>query len=152
MTESLFSSVHNLKCPLCGGTGPTSIFDVHHIWYDPEITIRICVSCHVQITRLHLSPEEQMQLDWQSKALKLIMVAYQRKISKLKTQITELEKLKLEIKKEIPLKECIVREPKTKEEKRKLIEQGFMPVGNNVGGHIDDVFYKRPVCIPWRLQ
>ncbi|MEM3706020.1 MAG: HNH endonuclease signature motif containing protein [Candidatus Bathyarchaeia archaeon] len=139
----LFSNV--FECAICGARGPREMFDVHHISYDPEITVMLCASCHAIITRNKLSPEAQLQIEWVNENLKLIIKAYMRKIAKLKAQINELEKLKRGLLE--PIKEYIVKPAGSLEEIKQLIEQGYEVVGSP-----DIKFLKKRVPIPWRLK
>jgi len=84
----------NHECPICGARGPREMFDVHHICYDPEITVVLCASCHAIITRNKLSPEAQLQLKWTNETLRLTLQAYQRRLLRLKAEIARLERLK----------------------------------------------------------
>ena len=120
------------------------MFDVHHISYDPEITVVLCVRCHAIITRRKLSPEAQLQIKWVNEQLRLIVKAYIRKIAKLQAQISELERLKRGMLE--PIKEYIVKQADSPEEITKLIEQGF----EAANGPNATIFKKR-IPIPWRL-
>jgi hypothetical protein len=84
----------SLECPICGAKGPGEMFDVHHVCYDPEVTVVLCASCHAIITRNKLSPEAQLQLKWTNEMLRLTLQAYQRRLLQLKTEIARLERLK----------------------------------------------------------
>lgn len=138
---SLFvRSSREWECPLCGFRGPPAAFDEHHVSYDPEVTVFICANCHALITRAKLSMEQQLQ--WTNEQLRLTILAYQKKIAKLKAQIAELEKLKRALIE--PIKEYVVKQPGSDEEAVRLIEQGFEPVGGSG-------LYRKRVAIPWRL-
>lgn len=139
----LFSNV--FECAICGARGPREMFDIHHISYDPEITVMLCASCHAIITRNRLSPEAQLQIQWANENLKLVIKAYMRKIAKLKAQINELEKLKRGLQE--PIKEYIVKQASSHEELKQLLEQGYEVVGG-----LDIKFLKKRVPIPWRLK
>jgi hypothetical protein len=121
------------------------MFDVHHISYDPEITVVLCVRCHAVVTRRKLSPEAQLQIEWANERLRLIVKAYMKKIAKLQAQISELERLKRGMLE--PIKEYIVRQADSAEEAIKLLEQGF-EVASGPNGTI----LKKRVPIPWRLS
>ena len=129
------------ECPLCGSRGPSIAFDEHHVSYDPEITIFICANCHAQISRAKLSMEQQLQLQWANEQLRLVVLAYQKRIAKLKAQVCELEKLKRGLLE--PIKEYVVEKADSEEKNVSLIQQGFEPV---VPG-----LYRKRVKIPWRL-
>jgi protein-arginine kinase activator protein McsA len=42
-----------LKLPKCKKCGKRAKLERHHIVYDPEITVTICIKCHKEITRLN---------------------------------------------------------------------------------------------------
>ena len=133
-----------LECALCGVRGPREMFEVHHISYDPEITVVLCADCHSIITRRKLSPEAQLQIEWTNENLRLIVKAYVKKIAKLQAQISELERLKRGMFE--PIKEYVVKQVGCLEEITKLIEQGY-EVANGPNGTI----FKKRIQIPWRL-
>jgi tRNA uridine 5-carbamoylmethylation protein Kti12 len=120
------------------------MFEVHHISYDPEITVVLCANCHSFITRKKLSPEAQLQIEWANEKLRLIVKAYVKKIAKLQAQISELERLKRGMLE--PIKEYMVKQAGSVEETIKLLEQGF-EFANGPNGTI----LKKRVPIPWRL-
>jgi hypothetical protein len=133
-----------LECALCGVRGPREMFEVHHISYDPEITVVLCANCHSIITRKKLSPEAQLQIEWANEKLRLIVKAYIKKIAKLQAKISELERLKFGMLE--PVKEYIVKQTGSLEETVKLLEQGF-EFANGPNGTI----LKKKVPMPWRL-
>jgi hypothetical protein len=121
------------ECSMCGARGPRQMFDVHHICYDPEITVILCASCHAIITRTKLSPEAQFQLKWTNEKLKFTLIAYQRRLSQLKTEISRLEKLKASLENGV----FDVKRASSHEELVLLISKGYEPVVHSeTGVHI----------------
>jgi hypothetical protein len=100
------------------------MFDIHHICYDPEVTVVLCASCHAIITRNKLSPEAQFQVNWANETLKLTLLAYQRKLLQLKTEIARLERLKACLERGI----FDVKVASSIEEAMLLLSKGYEPV------------------------